>query len=282
VLWAGTPAARRYLVRGWRALLGPAVMPRAERVRAAGAAVLFQRFLRQRGAGRWLAHQALFWGVVSATLITFPLTFGWIHFRAVSGSASAYRIYVLGFRTVKIDALGMVGWLAFHGLNFSAVAILAGASFFGGRRWRQRGHNVSQLGRDLLPLVALMAISVTGLLLTASSALADGFGYRPIAILHMATVVLTLVWVPFGKLFHSVQRPAMAGVHLHKQAGIESGTVRCRNCDARLEGAVFLADLKDTMAELSLDFAGWVHTCPACKHTGRGAQYLQAVKAGFR
>ena len=31
---------------------------------------------------RWLMHQCLFWGCVTAAPITFPLVFGWIHFAA--------------------------------------------------------------------------------------------------------------------------------------------------------------------------------------------------------
>src|SRR6266545_5986143 len=81
-VWVSSPPARRYLRRGWQALLSwrnfrrlPAALPRS---------VLgylgFQTFLRARGRGRWIAHQLLFWGVVLATLITFPLTFGWLAF----------------------------------------------------------------------------------------------------------------------------------------------------------------------------------------------------------
>lgn len=286
VLWAGSPAARRYLARGWSALLGnPGGVPvatRAQRIRSAGSAVLLQRFIAERGVARWLAHQGLFWGVLSATAITFPLTFGWIHFRSVAGTDSAYWIYLAGFRTVKMEALSIAGWLVFHGLDFSALLILAGGGWFLLRRWRDRGDNLTQLGRDVMPLVALMAISVTGLLLTLSSAFLAGWGYQTLAILHMCTVVLTLAWVPFGKFFHTVQRPAMAGVQVHKAAALQSGgAAACVSCGSPVEGAVFLSDLQSTMGELGLDYSGWVRTCPACKRLARGAQYLQAVKGGF-
>jgi hypothetical protein len=38
------------------------------------------------GRSRWLAHQLVFWGVVLATLITFPLTFGWLAFLSDSAT----------------------------------------------------------------------------------------------------------------------------------------------------------------------------------------------------
>jgi hypothetical protein len=283
VLWAQSPAARRYLMRGWKALINPGPdLPKSEVPRTVVSTLLLQRFIAERSTARWLAHQGLFWGVISATLITFPLTFGFVHFRAVAGTESLYWVYMNGVRTVKIDALGIVGWLMFHGLNFSAVLVIGGGAWFLHKRWRERGNNLTQFGRDLLPLIALMAISVTGLLLTVSSSLMGGFGYQPMAFVHMCTVVLTLVWIPFGKFFHTVQRPAMIGVHLHKQASLAGeGAVNCRSCGAPLEGAVFIGDLQQTMAELGLDYPGWIETCPACKRVARGAQYRDSVKAGF-
>lgn len=283
VVWAQSPAARRYLARGWKALVRPGPnLPKSEIPRTLVSTLLLQRFIAERSTARWLAHQGLFWGVLSASLITFPLTFGWIHFRAVAGAESAYWIYVNGVRTVQIDALGIAGWLMFHGLNFSAVLVIGGGAWFLHKRWTERGNNLTRFGRDLLPLICLMAISITGLLLTVSSALLDGLAYHPLALLHMCTVVLTLVWIPFGKFFHTVQRPAMIGVHLHKQASLSSGgALQCRCCGAGIDGAVFVGDLQKTMSELGLDYAGWIETCPACKRIARGARYLADVKAGF-
>ena len=69
-MWIQQPPTRRYFVHGWRAFLSwrnfrrfPALVPR-QLVSYLG----FQLFLRERGRGRWLAHQAIFWGVVLATL----------------------------------------------------------------------------------------------------------------------------------------------------------------------------------------------------------------------
>lgn len=283
VVWSGSPAARRYLIRGWSAMLRPGPgAPRAAAPRAVLSTLLLQRFIAQRSTPRWLAHQGLFWGVLTATMITFPLTFGWIHFRAVEGSARNYWIHVLGVRTVQIDALGITGWLAFHGLNFSAVLVIGGAAWFLRHRWVTRGNNLTRLGRDLMPLIALIAISVTGLMLTASASFFGGLAYQPLAFIHMVTVVLTLLWIPFGKFFHTLQRPAMVGVHLHKEASRATGGVReCRSCGAPIEGGVFLDDLQKTMGELGLNYGAWTETCPACKRIARGAQYRRDVKAGF-
>ena len=97
-VWVSSPPARRYLRRGWQAFFSwrnfrrlPTAVPRSL-VTYLG----LQTFIRERGRGRWVAHQLLFWGVVLATLITFPLTFGWLAFFSDTATGPGYTIYVLG------------------------------------------------------------------------------------------------------------------------------------------------------------------------------------------
>src|SRR6266516_2154544 len=91
-VWVSSPPARRFLRRGWQAFFSwsnfrrlPAAVPRSL-VTYLG----LQAFIASRGRGRWIAHQLLFWGVVLATLITFPLTFGWFAFLSDSATGPAY------------------------------------------------------------------------------------------------------------------------------------------------------------------------------------------------
>jgi nitrate reductase gamma subunit len=80
---------------------------------------------------------------------------------------------VLGVRTVSFDALSPLGWLVFHGLDVAAVLVLAGCGWFLWRRFRYReattGQRFGYDFYDFFPLVGLVAIAVTGLLLTFSS-----------------------------------------------------------------------------------------------------------------
>ena len=55
-------------------------------------------------------------------------------------------------------------------------------------------------------------------MLTASYTWMKGYAYDFLAILHAVTVIVTLVWLPFGKLFHVFQRPAQLGVSFYKDA----------------------------------------------------------------
>jgi nitrate reductase gamma subunit len=73
-------------------------------------------------------------------------------------------------RTVSFDSLSLLGWLLFHGLDIAAVLVLAGCGYFLWRRFRQREATTGQrFGYDFVPLISLVAISVSGLLLTFSS-----------------------------------------------------------------------------------------------------------------
>ena len=74
---------------------------------------------------------------------------------------------------------------------------------------------------DFLALAGLFAVSVTGLFLTVSSAWLDGQFYSALNTLHALTVILGLMYIPFGKLFHIFQRPGNLGVAYYKRANAD-------------------------------------------------------------
>ena len=76
---------------------------------------------------------------------------------------------------------------------------------------------IQRFGFDLVPLVLLVAIAVTGLALTASSLFWGGRFYWFISLTHEVVVVLWLLSIPFGKFFHIIERPASIGVTLYHQ-----------------------------------------------------------------
>jgi hypothetical protein len=282
-MWVQTPPTRRYLIKGWRAFFSlrnfrryPTMVP-SWIVSYLG----FQTFLRRRGLGRWVAHQLVFWGVVIATIMTFSLSWGWVHFEATP--SQDYEMYVFDLRVLTFAPLTWWAWIVFHVLDIAAVLVIAGCGYFLWRRMRDREVTSGQrLGYDFLPLVALVAISATGLLLTFSSSLLDGAGYDFLAILHLGVVVLSLIFIPFGKFFHVIQRPATVGVHMYKRTSqAEEGIVVCTRCGEPLEGAAFLENLQETMDELGLAYGELVRLCPRCKRLERGQAYLEQVKRGF-
>src|SRR6185295_18977593 len=98
----------------------------------------------------------------------------------------------------------------------------------------------------------LLSISITGLMLTVSYTWMHGYAYSFLAILHAVTVIFTLLWLPFGKFFHTFQRPAQLGVGFYKDAGARGEQAKCRRCDAPFASDAMVRDL--TIVERELGF----------------------------
>jgi hypothetical protein len=131
---------------------------------------------------------------------------------------------------------------------------------------------VQRYAEDILPLVLLFAVSLTGLMLTASYTWMRGYGYDFIAILHAITVIGTFLWLPFGKFFHIFQRPAQLGVGFYKDVGRDGEPAHCRRCGAPFSSRMHVEDLVTVERQLgySYEMPGspvehyqWV--CPPCR-----------------
>ncbi|MFE0778718.1 MFS transporter [Streptomyces sp. NPDC058861] len=289
-VWISAPGARRLFRKGWGSFFSVANFRSAPTALPKMIATYlgFQKFLGARSHARWAAHQLIFWGCLLAAAITFPLTWGWFTFTSSTGSGPGYEMRIWGFKILGFDSLGILGWLMFHGLDIAAVLVIPGAAYFLWRRMKDRGAITGQrFAYDLVPLLALIVISVTGLLLTFSSIFLHGGGYEFLAVLHMVSVVFTLIYIPFGKFFHIVQRPAAVGMQLFKYTSRrkdeEGGEVfACRRCGQPIDTAPYVENLRDTMRDLDLGFEEWAEYCPRCKRVLRGTAYLDHVKKGFK
>ena len=194
--------------------------------------LLAQTFIRRRSRARWLAHQLVFWGCILAGARHVPA-----HVRpaALRERRPAGRplpgVRRRGSAPCSFDAESVVGWLIFHALDIAAVLVLAGVFIFLRRRLRDPGALAVERCGDFLALAGLFAVSVTGLFLTVSSTLAGRAASTPRSTrIHALTVILGLMYIPFGKLFHIFQRPGNLGVAL-LQAGerrrARGGVPRC-------------------------------------------------------
>jgi hypothetical protein len=245
-MWLQRPPTALYWRRGWQVFLSArhALPNAANWVGRLINDILLNRFIWERGRMRWLAHWLILWGCVIALAITFPLVFGWLSFESLPEDPQWYRAVLFGFSTFAFPVDSIAGFVLFHGLVWSAFLVIAGVMVAMRRRMRDEGAAALQMfGEDFLPLISLFAISLTGLMLTASYTWMKGYAYDFIAILHAITVIFTLLWLPFGKFFHIFQRPAQLGVHFYKDVGRREQPANCRRCGAPYSSLTHIQDL---------------------------------------
>jgi MFS transporter, NNP family, nitrate/nitrite transporter len=282
-VWLDKPPTRLFWNRGWQLFRKQGVFRSIGRIAAVSFSHIFaQNFIRHRSRLRWWMHQLLFWGCLLAAAITFPLVFGWIHFGTAPEDQMTYITYVFGFPVASFPLQTVVSWLIFHGLDISAVLVLAGISLSLWRRMREPGAQTLQsFGMDFLPLILLFAISVTGLMLTVSSLWMRGDFYAFLAIFHAVTVIAALLYLPFGKFFHIFQRPAQLGVKLYQAEGDKDAGAVCPRCGSRFASRLHIEDLRSVLPRLGFDYridgpAGhWQALCPACKRRSIASAQLR-------
>ena len=151
------------------------------------------------------------------------------------------------------------------------MLVLAGVALALWRRASDRGAlAVQQFGADLLPLVMLFAVSITGLFLTVSTHLMRGLHFVFLSQLHAVTVVFTLVYLPFGKFFHIFQRPAQLGVAFYREIGAKGAQAACARCGQPFASQMQVDDLKRVERELDIAYetvqpAHYQDICPPCR-----------------
>jgi hypothetical protein len=282
-VWLHRPPTALLNRRGWETFRAGGLRSVVRLVGLGGSNLALQGFIRTRSPVRWIAHLLVFWGCVLAVAITFPLVFGWLHFESVGQDAARYRAFVANVGTATFDARGGFAWIVFHALDVSAVLVLAGVVLFLSRRLRDPGAVAVERSTDFLALAGLFAVSVTGLMLTASTLWMGGRFYTFLTTVHALTVILGLMYIPFGKLFHIFQRPANLGVQFYREAGLRGPRQHCVRCGADYASAMQIADLKSVLPQVGFDYAltddgHYQDLCPACRR--RLVMHAQVARVG--
>ncbi|GHO99135.1 hypothetical protein KSF_091830 [Reticulibacter mediterranei] len=294
-LWISRPPTWRYFRAGWANFFSwrnfrnyTLLIPKAWWTDIFG-----QTFILKRGLRRWITHMCIFWGVLLSLAITLPLTFGWLHFTLLPNSQ--YQLWFFGIPLLIFPISSVIGFAIFHGLDFTALLLMVGLLLALWRRITDAGQlAIQRFGFDLLPLVMLVAISVTGLALTASSSWWGGRFYWFLSLTHQAVVVVWLLSLPFGKFFHIIERPASIGVSLYQTVNqdmehydIRPQTGRCRRCGQELPSEQFVQDLQAVLGDLGQhydlggDRGALQEYCPTCKRVLRGEAYYQLMGKRF-
>jgi hypothetical protein len=265
--WLERPATAMYWRWTLRAFLSPRIFTLLPRIALRLLDQMFlQRFIGKRSIKRWGAHACIAWGCMLAFAVTFPLVFGWARFTSAGADGTRYQAWLFGFPAGTFPLDSPQAFIIFHILDLAAVMVVAGCALAFMRRSRDEGDSATQrFDLDILPLLLLISVSVTGLLLTASETWLQGRNFGTLAFIHQMTVILMLLFLPFGKLFHIVQRPAQAGVALYKAEGEAMGLLPCRACHTPFIRANQRADLERLWRELKLDATHHLDLCPRCK-----------------
>lgn len=305
--WLARPPTGRYWRRSWQLFLSYANFRSYTLLIPGAIADLFaQQFIRRRGVYRWLIHQCIFWGVVLSCAITFPLTFGWLRFTQTP--TGLYQIWVFGFPFFILPVDSPLAFIIFHALDWTALLLLIGLILAFHRRFHDLALIAVQRFRfDIIPLALLMAITVSGLALTADSVWLGGAYYWYISLTHESIVVLWLISLPFSKFFHIIERPATVGIELYWRTGENTELQRCVRCGEEFAPVRFIQDLKRTLHDVGEDYTlrktsalpehvqkpdqaahevgtdlafgemWWQDVCPACKRVMRAQANLAAL-----
>lgn len=274
-MWLLRPPTAIYWKRGWQTFFrrGRYARNAGNWVRYVVNDILLNRFILARDWRRGAAHLLIMWGCLIAVAITFPLVFGWLHFESLPEDLRWYRAYIFGFPTFTFPVDSAFASLMFHGLVWASFLVIAGVMLAMRRRMREESAAALQIfSEDFMPLILLFAVSVTGLMLTASYTWLRGYAYDFIAVLHAITVIGTFLWLPFGKFFHIFQRPAQIGVRFYKDVGSTERPALCRRCRAPFTSQMHVEDLIETeralgyryeMVDTQVEHYQWI--CPPCR-----------------
>ena len=274
-MWLQRPPTALYWRRGWQVFFkrGYRLLNFGHWFKWMAEDIVLNRFIWSRDWRRGLAHGLIMWGCTLAVAITFPLVFGWLHFESVPDNLDWYRTIVFGFPTFTFPIDSFIGFMLFHGLVWAAFLVIAGVMLAMRRRMRDEGAAALQFfGEDFLPLILLFAVSLTGLMLTASYTWLKGYAYDFLAILHAITVIFTFLWLPFGKFFHIFQRPAQIGVRFYKDVGQREEAAHCHRCGQPFTSRRHVEDLiqveqalgyRYELADSESEHYQWI--CPPCR-----------------
>lgn len=255
-VWLQRPPTWLYFSRGWQLFFkGRTAAYGWELVKHFLTQFVGQQFIRNRGKTRGYGHLLMAGGCTLAFAVTFPLVFGWIHFGLKLGGIDTYEIFVFGFKTTEFKLHTWMAVLIFNALNWSSLLVIAGVMLLMRRRLTHAGQIAIQTFEgDWLPLLLLLAISVTGLGITLDYKFMGGEAHQFMAITHAITVILFLLWMPFGKFYHIIQRPAQLGISIYRKAGAEGPQAVCPHTREAFASKMHIDDLKKVAKELGFDY----------------------------
>lgn len=231
--------------------------------------LLLQTFIVKRSGLRWFTHFAIFWGCVIVSALCFALAWGWMSFSLVGQQTYCARLFDIPIMTFQVGSL--MAFLSFNAINLGSLLLLIGLILAFWQRIRIRPQErAERLKEQFSSLYLLLAVTVSGLLLTVSYKFFNGFGHRQLVVFHEVIVILGLLWVPFSKLFHIEVSPATIALDVAEKTGLVERS-RCSRCGKMLSPVWTPRDFQEVLAYAGVELSGDVTDtevlllCPSCR-----------------
>ena len=259
IAWADRPPTNLILKKGLKLIF------RRSTPKTSAEHLVTYRFIWNRGWYRWTQHILLGWGCILSAFVTFPLVFGWMYF--TMGDNGMYTVVFMGLDLMTIQADGALAYLFFNALNITAFMVIAGVCMALYRRMKDFQALAEQTFiYDLMPLYLLLFISITGLMLAGSNIFLHGFGHPVISIVHQFSVIVTLLYLPFGKLAHIPFRPMSVFARNYREYYGEQEMKKCKVCGTGFVSAEQSNDVIDVLQsnEMRFKMEGGFHLAELC------------------
>ncbi|MBB3111169.1 hypothetical protein FHS18_003237 [Paenibacillus phyllosphaerae] len=245
--WADRPPTKLILRKGIKLLFR-----KTTPVTAADHLVVY-RFIWNRGWYRWLQHILLGWGCILSAFVTFPLVFGWMYFTMEDNGF--YTVVMFGIDLMRVKADGIIAFLFYNALNITAFMVIGGVSMALNRRLRNMQARAEQsFSYDFLPLYLLLFISVTGLILTFNNIFLEGFGHPVMSMIHQWSVIITLIYLPFGKLAHIPFRPMSVLARNYREHYGTTAPKACKVCGTHYVSTEQAQDVVNVLKHSEMEF----------------------------
>ncbi|MDP4552913.1 hypothetical protein Q9251_18700 [Alkalihalobacillus macyae] len=247
IAWGERPPTKLIIKKGIK-LLGRKSTPKTS-VEHLGT----YQFIWNRGIYRWTQHLLLGWGVLLSCFVTFPLVFGWMYFTMEEGGY--YTVVGMGINLMTVNADGILAFFFYNALNFTAIMVIAGVCMALYRRLKNMQARAEQnFMYDFLPLYLLLFISVTGLLLTFMNVFLHGQGHYVMSLIHQYSVIITLIYLPFGKLAHIPFRPLSVFARNYREHYAEQSMKECKVCGESFVSTEQSKDVIDVLNSNDITF----------------------------
>lgn len=269
--WADRPPTRIILRKGIRLLL------RKSTPATTADHLVVHKFIWNRSWYRWLQHILLGWGCILSAFVTFPLVFGWMYFTMEDNGY--YTVVGFGLDLMRVRADGILAFLFYNALNITAFMVIAGVCLALHRRIKNSQALAEQsFAYDFLPLYLLLFISITGLILTFNNIFLHGFGHPVMSMIHQWSVILTLIYLPFGKLAHIPFRPMSVLARNYREHYGEAAPKACIVCGSEFVSAEQSQDVIDVLKASNLEFmtedgAHLAELCLPCRRKYRMSRF---------